>query len=347
MKLQSGDKNLLEEIRSNTLDKRIFVRCSVIISLDAGLSHEAIAISLNISLRSVHRYIRLFEKSGIDGLLEFNYRGRQQRLDDHEVDCLKKELDQNLYVSTEQIQSYILSEWGIEYTRSGVRDLLHRIGYVYKKTKTVPGKANAADQEQFVIDMEEVFADINDDEEVVFYLDGCHPTHNTRPAYGWIRKGKEHTIKGNTGRKRVNLNGAVNAQDPTEVYALPSESVNAQSTIELLEKILAENSDKKTIYAISDNARYYRSKVLQEWLEDHPQIIWVWLPTYSPNLNLIERLWGFMQRKILNGVYYETYSKFQQAIHSFFKNIKRYKRELESLMTLKFQIIDSHQSVKS
>src|SRR5690625_51856 len=110
MKLQPGDKNLLEEIRSNTLDKRIFVRCSVIISLDAGLSHEAIAISLNISLRSVHRYIRLFEKSGIDGLLEFNYRGRQQRLDDHEVDCLKKELDQNLYVSrseehTSELQS--------------------------------------------------------------------------------------------------------------------------------------------------------------------------------------------------------------------------------------------------
>src|SRR5690625_5476242 len=79
MKLQPGDKNLLEEIRSNTLDKRIFVRCSVIISLDAGLSHEAIAISLNISLRSVHRYIRLFEKSGIDGLLEFNYRGRDRK----------------------------------------------------------------------------------------------------------------------------------------------------------------------------------------------------------------------------------------------------------------------------
>src|SRR5690625_1066279 len=199
MKLQPGYKNLLEEIRSNTLDKRIFVRCSVIISLDAGLGDEAMAISMNIGLRSVHIYIRAFEKSGVDGLLEFNYRGRQQRLDDHEVDCLKKELDQNLYVSREQIQSYILSEWGIEYTRSGVRDLLHRIGYVYKKTKTVPGKANAGDQEQVVIDMEEVFADINDDEEVVYYLDGCHPTHNTHPAYGWIRQGKDDTIKGNTG----------------------------------------------------------------------------------------------------------------------------------------------------
>src|SRR5690625_7620651 len=100
--------------------------------------------------------------------------------------------------------------------------------------------------------------------------------------------------------------------------------------LNLLEKILAENSDKKTIYAISDNTRYYRSKVLQEWLEDHPQIIWVWLPTYSPNLNLIERLWGFMQRKILNGVYYETYYKFQQAIDSIFKNINRYKKDIKS-----------------
>ena len=346
MKLESADLELLNEIRSNTRDKRIFVRCSVIIALDGGLSHEAISLSLNIGLRTVHRYIKTFEREGIDGLVEFNYKGRQQRLTPQQIDQLEKELDEYLYVSTEEIQSYILSEWGIEYTRSGVRDLLHRMNYVYKKTKIVPGKANAAAQEQFIIDIGEVLEGMTD-EEAVFYLDGCHPTHNTRPAYGWIKKGKEHTIKANTGRKRVNLNGAVNAKDPTEVYALPSESVNAQSTIELLERILDKNPDKKVIYTISDNARYYRSRVLQEWLENHPKIVWIWLPTYSPNLNLIERLWGFMQRKILNGFYYDTYSKFQQAIHTFFEHIDRYEQELKSLMTLKFQIIDSAQSAKS
>src|SRR5690606_34992134 len=122
-------------------------------------------------------------------------------------------------------------------------------------------------------------------------------------------------------------------------------------------------------YLISDNARYYHAKILQEWLEDYPQIVWVWLPPYSPNLNLIERLWGFMQRKILNGIYYETYDKFKKAIHSFFQHIDHYRTEpacliilntviylkagrLKSLMTLnpacligRFQIIDWEQPV--
>jgi len=346
MKLDSSDLTLLKEIRSNTRDKRIFVRCSTIIAHEAGLSHESIAISLDIGMRSVSRYIQIFEQEGIDGLVEFKYTGRQQQLNPNQLHILNEELKENLYTSTEQIQAFIKTQWGIEYSRSGVRDLLHRLKYVYKKIKIVPGKADGKAQEQFIIDVEEVFECLTEDE-AAFYLDGSHPTHNTRPAYGWIRKGKEFTIRANTGRKRVNLNGAVNALDPTEVYVHSSDSVNAQSTQQLIEQILAQNPDKKAIYLISDNARYYHARLLQDWLEDYPQIVWIWLPTYSPNLNLIERLWGFMQRKILNGVYYDTYSKFKQAIHSFFENIDQYEQELKSLMTLNFQIIDWNQSAKS
>ena len=346
MNLRPSDLALLKEIRSNTRDKRIFVRCSAVIAHEAGLSHEAIAISLDIGLRSVRRYLQIYEQKGVDGLVEFKYTGREQYLNPNQLHILNEALRETLYTSTEQIQAFIKAQWGIEYSRSGVRDLLHRLKYVYKKTKIVPGKADGKAQEQFIVDIEEVIEDVSE-EEAVFYLDGSHPTHNTRPAYGWIRKGKNYTIRANTGRKRVNLNGAVNALDPTEVYVHSTDSVNAQSTQQLIEQILAENPEKKTIYLISDNARYYHAKILQEWLEDYPQIVWVWLPTYSPNLNLIERLWGFMQRKILNGVYYDTYSKFKLAIHSFFENIGQYEQELNSLMTLNFQIIDSKQSAKS
>lgn len=346
MNLRSTDLALLKEIRSNTRDKRIFVRCSVIIAHDAGLSHEAIAISLDIGVRRVHRYLQIYEHKGVEGLVEFKYQGRECELFAEQVGILKSELDKNLYTSTEQIQLFIKDQWDIQYSRSGIRDLLHRIGYVYKKTKIIPGKADGQAQEQFITDLQEVLDGMTD-EESLFYLDGCHPTHNTRPAYGWIRKGKEHTIRANTGRKRVNLNGAVNAIDPTEVYVQPSDIVNAQSTQQLIEQILDQNPDKKAIYLISDNARYYHAKILQEWLEEYPQIVWVWLPTYSPNLNLIERLWGFMQRKILNGEYYETYSKFKLAIRTFFENMDQYKEELSTLMTLNFQIIDWNQSAKS
>ncbi len=346
MNLRSSELALLKEIRSNTRDKRIFVRCSTVIAHEAGLSHEAIAISLDIGLRSVHRYLQIYERHGVDGLVEFKYTGRDQYLNPQQLHFLNEELGENLYTSTEQIQAFILEQWGIEYSRSGVRDLLHRLKYVYKKTKIVPGKADGKTQEQFIVDIEEVFEDLLEDE-AVFYLDGSHPTHNTRPAYGWIRKGKKYTIRANTGRKRVNLNGAVNALDPTEVYVHSTDSVNAQSTQQLIEQILTQNPEKKTIYLISDNARYYHARILQDWLEDYPQIVWIWLPTYSPNLNLIERLWGFMQRKILNGVYYDTYSKFKMAIHSFFENMDQYEQELNSLMSLNFQIIDWNQSAKS
>lgn len=336
----------MEEIRFNTRDKKIFVRCSVMLMVDKGYSYEVISDSMGISIKSVQRSVRRYKQQGVDGVVRFDYQGRQSRLTTEQEVSLQSELKEHLYTSTEQIQALIEEEWGIQYSRSGLRDLLHRLGFVYKKTKILPGKADGQAQQQFVADLEEVVEGMEANE-AAYFLDGCHPTHNTRPSYGWISKGKEHAIRANTGRKRVNLNGAMNALDPTDVYVDSSESVNAQSTQVLIQRIIDQNPDKKTIYLISDNARYYHAKVLQEWLENQPQIVWIWLPSYSPNLNLIERLWGFMQRKILNGVYYQTYEKFKKAIQSFFQHIDHYRRELKSLMTLNFQIIDWKQPANS
>ena len=109
----------------------------------------------------------------------------------------------------------------------------------------------------------------------------------------------------------------MNAEDPTEVYTDMTDRVNAQSTIRLLEEIIANNTEKENIYIIR----------------------WMWLPSYSPKLNLIERMWRFMQQQILNGYYYDSYDKFKLAIVSFFENIKNYKADLKTLMTLNFQII--------
>jgi len=65
----------------------------------------------------------------------------------------------------------------------------------------------------------------------------------------------------------------------------------------------------------------------------------MFLPPYSPNLNLIERLWKFLKKKIRKNEYYNTFEKFKKAIHEFFKNIEQYRSELEKLLTLKFEII--------
>ncbi len=170
-----------------------------------------------------------------------------------------------------------------------------------------------------------------------FFVDAVHPQHNTRSTYAWIKKGEQKAIATNSGRRRINLNGAMNAHRPDEVVIHEAETIDAAATIALYEKLLVQYPDKKQIYVFGDNARYYRNEQLTEWLDQNPRIIQFFIPTYSPNLNLIERLWKFLRKKVINTKFYPTFQEFQRAIQHFFANIQQYKSELQNLITFNFQ----------
>ena len=91
------------------------------------------------------------------------------------------------------------------------------------------------------------------------------------------------------------------------------------------------------IFVVADNARYYRNRKVKAFLETSKVKI-IFLPPYSPNLNLIERLWRFLKKIVLYNRYYERFADFKAAILSFFANIKQYRPELESLMKLKLAL---------
>ena len=95
--------------------------------------------------------------------------------------------------------------------------------------------------------------------------------------------------------------------------------------------------DADVIYIIVDNARYYHSRLLKEYAEG-TKIKLIFLPPYSPNLNLIERYWKFFKKKILNNQYYETFEEFKQACKSFFRKRKKYLPELQTLLSENFHI---------
>jgi transposase len=116
------------------------------------------------------------------------------------------------------------------------------------------------------------------------------------------------------------------------------ESINAESTIALFKQLEQLNVLAVCIYVICDNARYYRSKAVREYLKTS-RIELVFLPPYSPNLNLIERLWKFFKKKILYNRYYETFDEFRIACEEFFANPRKYHRELRSLLTENFAIV--------
>jgi transposase len=65
----------------------------------------------------------------------------------------------------------------------------------------------------------------------------------------------------------------------------------------------------------------------------------IFLPTYSPNLNLIERLWKVMNKAVLYNRYYEKFAHFKKAIMDFFQNIKDYKDEIQRILTFKLHLV--------
>ncbi len=338
MKLESQDRLVIEDLRSDTKIKKVYIRYTIILMLDDGYTYHQISTSLGISEKMIQRVVQLFENSGIEGLSAFYYKGRDSALTEPQEQRLRKELSENLYKDTKEIQIFILKSFKVKLTRSAITMMLHRMGFSYKKTRVMPGKADAVQQRLCAAKLKRLKKRLKDTE-ALYFMDGAHPTFNTRAAYGWIEKGKEYSIPSNTGRQRVNINGAMNGEDPTEVLVDFADMINAQSTIRLLSKIEKKNPNKKKIYIISDNARYYNSRLLKEWLTHHPKIKWMPLPSYSPNLNLIERIWGFMKRERLNNYYFDTYQKFREALAEFFRNLSRYKKELNSLITWNFQII--------
>jgi len=125
---------------------------------------------------------------------------------------------------------------------------------------------------------------------------------------------------------------------PDDNYSGAAAKLNEHQMSELevyLEEHLLPDAD--VIYIIVDNARYYHSRLLKEYAEG-TKIKLIFLPPYSPNLNLIERYWKFFKKKILNNQYYETFEEFKPACKSFFRKRKKYLPELQTLLSENFHI---------
>ncbi len=168
-------------------------------------------------------------------------------------------------------------------------------------------------------------------------MDAAHPQHNPVLACGWIKRGEDREVRSNTGRRRVNINGAIDLERLEPVVRF-DDTINADSTIALFEQLEQANLVATWIYVICDNARYYRSKAVKEYLKTS-RIKLVFLPAYAPNLNLIERLWKFFKKKVLYNRYYESFREFRKACEEFFLNPRKYHRELRSLLTENFEIV--------
>lgn len=310
-------------------------RIKAVYLLGSGWAINRVCEALLLDEDTLRNYMRLYEEGGLKQLLEKHYKGSEPLLSEKQMATLQKELDGEIYLTTQAVIAYVEKQFLIKYSQSGMRDLLHRLGYEYKKPKLVPGNPDHESQEIFAQQYEEFMLTKADDIEVLF-VDAVHPQHNTMASYGWIKKGETRALKTSSGRERLNLHGAINAET-FEMTVIESDTVDADSTIQLLEMLETKYAVASAIFVILDNARYHYSHKVQEFLKKS-RIKLVFLPSYSPNLNLIERVWKFFKKKVLYNTYYENIAGFRKATIQFFSTIGNYEMELSAIMNSEFEL---------
>ena len=317
-----------------------YVPVTVLLMLDQGHTPPAVAQALGVNVRSVYRHAEAYRLTGLTGYLAAAQPGYWGLLTSAQLAGLGQELDQTLYTDCRAVADWVVATYGVQYSVSGLTDLLHRLSYSYKLTTAVPCQADAVAQTAFLADtLAPLLAQAEAGTAVVYFADAAHPTHNTRATHVWTQTGKERPLLTVSGRERVNLNAALNAHAPTQVHLDETGCVNAQSAQRLYEKILAAHPEGP-VYVVCDNARYYKNKALTAWLADK-RLVQVFLPPYSPNLNLIERLWKFLRQKIIDTAFYRTKGQFKTAVLDFFDRLPEFGQDLASRMSLKFHVLDS------
>lgn len=166
-------------------------------------------------------------------------------------------------------------------------------------------------------------------------MDAAHFVHQAFLGHVWSNE--PLFIPTPSGRNRYNVLGALNAVTKEVVTIENDKYINSESVCQLLYKLSIRKTLNKSITVVLDNARYQRCTFVKEYAEK-VDIELLFLPTYSPNLNLIERFWKYVKGTCLYSKYYETFNTFKNTIANCIRNQTTEKmQKLKTLLTCKFQ----------
>ncbi len=314
-------------------------RANAILLLDDGLNFDQVAKVLYLDDSTIRDWHRLYLIAGFEGLSHLDWKGSKPYLSEFQEQELSDFLDQNLHRDTNAIRAHIREFHQQYYSRSGCIKLMGRLGFEYRKPRRIPAQADEDKQREFIENYKQLQRHLAEDE-AIYFADAVHPEHQSKPAYGWIKKGEKIALKSSSGRKRVNIHGAVNLEN-FDCPFVGVEKVNATSTIALFEKIEQRNPGKSCIFVFLDNARYHHARAVREWLaKTKSRIKPVFLPTYAPHLNPIERLWGVMHKYVTHNRFYGHFNDFVAAILDFFmQTVPKQWRNFRDRVTDNFRVI--------
>jgi transposase len=341
--LTSPLRQELQHRRHTTPDRRVYERLCAVLWADEGLNRGTIADLLGRSLRQIGDWLRIFRNKGLDVLGTLHYRGDPGNLTPRQVEHLKQAIKSGRFHNSDQIRLWVEETFEVHYTSSGIKDLLRRIGASYHKVTGFLWKAKPDKQRAFVRKYMRHKAEVKQKGPTRvrrYCVDACHPIWGLDLVYRcWLLVGQRLLVGVGNGRKRLNILGAYCPDDQEYLdLRLTRDNINGEQFVNLLRLLRDNHPETEKFLLYVDGARYYNKPVVQEWLKRHPEFHLEPLPAYSPNLNLIERLWKFLRKKALSR-WHKTFEAMQEAVSEVLDHLEDYRAELTTLMREKFAIV--------
>ena len=341
--LTEDQRRVVNEQRDSHPQEHVRRKMLVLWLLHCGLTREKAAKVAGLGRATVQRHVAAFRDGGLDGLRRWGVVGPVSDLAAHR-ERIREEFTRQPARSISEACERIEELAGIRRRPSRVRKFLKGTGLKSQRVRATPVPPKKTLDEHVRGQAEFPEAELGPRLEEakagkrhVFSVDAAHMVFGTFPCCLWSFA--RLFVRAASGRQRFNVLGAWNAITRKLVSVTNTTVVNTETTCELLRESAAKGL-VGPITLVLDNARYQRNAVVQG-LAASPGIELLFLPSYSPNLNLIERLWRFARREALYGRYHATFADFQSAIQDVLGKLStKHEDKLASLMTLDFQVFD-------
>jgi transposase len=340
----ADDRRALAHDRYHHPDPRVQRKMEVLWLKSHGLNHDDIAAYADVSRRTVQRYLDQYLEGGLSRLRRCQWHQPQSVLAEHQ-DSLEEYFLKHPVRSAKQARAMIEQRTGVRRGLSQVRHFLKdRLGLRWRKAGAIPVPPketvpeHARKQAVFLEEkLEPRLEQARRGQRQVYFVDAAHFVF--APFLGFLWCATRLFVRAASGRKRYNVLGALDAVTHRLIRVTNHDSINAESVCALL-RAVAEAAVGLPITLVLDNARYQKCAVVQA-LAESLGIELLYLTSYSPNLNLIERLWRFVRKQSLDSTYYEDFAQFTAAIDRCLDNLPTiHKGEMDTLLTHKFQMFE-------
>jgi transposase len=342
--LTAEEQKEIERRRKATLDRRVYQRLTAVLAIAAEKTREEVAELLGVSLTQLSEWLRVYRNQGLDALCVIHNKGDPGNLTPDQIEQLKAKVSTGCFRNSDQIRYWIQTTFSVGYSPSGVKELLKRIGVTYHKVTGFLWKAKPDKQHAFVKRIARHRREAKRQgapRTRRYYVDACHPVWGLDLVFCcWLLLGQRLLVGMGSGRKRLNILGGYCPDDHEYVdYRLTRDNINGEQFINFMRLLRALHPETEKFILYVDGAKYFRSAIVQTWLKRHPEFHLSRIPAYSPNVNLIERMWKFLRAKALSR-WHKTFDDMQAAVSEVLDHLEDYRAELRTLMTEKFHIID-------